>query len=69
MVGHDTPGKECQSFFFLSMREVINQNIFVFIARENIYPALNSKSYKIEAIWIMELIFSAHYQNIAVVQR
>jgi len=68
MVGHDTPCKKFQSFLFLAIREVINQNVFVFIAGKNINPTLNGQSYIIKIIRIMELIFSAHSRNIAVKQ-
>jgi len=34
----------------LAIGDVINQNVFVFIAGKNIYPALNGKSYKIKTI-------------------
>jgi hypothetical protein len=46
----------------LTIVQVIKQDLLVLVAGKDIHPTLNGKSYKIQVIRVMELIFSA--QNI-----
>ena len=60
MIAHYTPGIYFHPFFLLAISQTIKNDIFIFIPCKYIYPFNNSKAYKIDSYWIMELIISTH---------
>jgi hypothetical protein len=50
-------------FVLLTVLNTIKKYIFIFISNEDIYPIYGCKTYKIQSIGIIKLIFPAHLRD------
>jgi len=56
MAGHDAPAVYLEALVLLAVLPAIQYNLPVFVADEQVYPAYNSKTYKIKPILLFKFI-------------
>lgn len=66
MIGHYAPGKNLHSLLSLAKLKALYKYILILISGKGIYPFYHGKAYKVNSIWVMELVVSTHKANIAI---